>query len=185
MNRINRSQSTPDTPGMLLSIAARWMPSERGEWGEAMLAELAQLQHPSTRWRFALGCACVALFPPRKGGLLQTIMNDKTKRIVITFGAASLISLILIAPLAFLQLRYGSRNYPRFPFELFGMLWFLGAFFLITVEPIVRTVRAGDSLLAHPVTLLFRLVFLTLIALMWEGVVNDQLPCFLGVPNCD
>jgi hypothetical protein len=184
-NRVKDSRATLGTPGLLLDAAVRGMPEERREWGAAMLAELAQLRHPFTRWRFALGCARVALLAPRKGGLLQTIMNDKTKRIVITFGAAALISLILLAPFAFLQLRYGSHNYSRFPIELFGALWLLGAVFLITVAPIVGAARAGDSLLAHPVTLLFRLVFLALIALMWGGIVNDQIPCFLGVPNCD
>ncbi len=77
--RIKDSRAAPpamDTPGLLLTIAVRRMPAERCEWGEAMLAELAQLQNPSARWRFALGCVCVALFPPRKGGLLQIIMNN-------------------------------------------------------------------------------------------------------------
>jgi hypothetical protein len=46
------------------------MPAERGEWGAAMLAELATLQQPLARWRFALGCARVALFPPRTRPLL-------------------------------------------------------------------------------------------------------------------
>ncbi len=173
--------SLADMPRLLLTIAVRRMPAERGEWGAAMLAELAQLQNPFTRWRFALGCARVALLAPRQGALLQTIMNNKTK----TIGVAAFISLILVAPFVFLELRYGSHNYSRFPIVLFGMLWALGTVFLITVAPIARTVRAGGSLLAHPVTLLFRLVFLVLIALMWGGIVNDQLPCFLGVPNCD
>ncbi len=77
------------------------MPAERSEWGVAMLAELAQLQHPSIRWQFALSCIRVALFPPRKardGGLLQTIMNHKMKSIITTIGAAALISLILVQP---------------------------------------------------------------------------------------
>lgn len=173
-----------DVPRLLLAAAVRRMPSERREWGEAMLAELAQLQHPYARWRFALGCARVALFPPRQGGLFQTIMNNSTKNI----GAAALISLILVAPFAFLELRYNtetSRNLIHFPIPVFGVLWLLATVFIIIVASIVRTVRAGDSLLAHPATLLFRLVFLALVAWLWGGLFIDQLPCFLGVPNCD
>jgi len=33
-----------DVPRLLLTIAVRRMPAERSEWGEAMLAELAQLE---------------------------------------------------------------------------------------------------------------------------------------------
>jgi hypothetical protein len=87
-----------DAPRLLLTIAVHRMPAERAEWGEAMLAELAQIQNPSTRWRFALGCIRVALFPPRKVGLLQTIMNHKMDSIITTLGSAALIGLILVLP---------------------------------------------------------------------------------------
>jgi hypothetical protein len=176
--------SLRDAPGLLLTIVVRRMPAERSEWGAAMLSELAQLQNPFTRWQFALGCARVALFPPRQGVLLQTIMNNNAKNI----GVAALISLILVAPFAFLELRYNTetaRNLIHFPFPVFGLLWLLATVFIIIVASIVRTVRAGDSLLAHPVALLFRLVFLVLVAWLWGGLFIDQLPCFLGVPNCD
>src|SRR5262245_42785174 len=186
-NRIKDIRSTlpaMDTPGLLLTIAVRRMPVERREWGAAMLAELAQVRHPSTRWRFALSCIGVALFPPRQGVLLQIIMNNNMKSI----GAAALISLILVAPFAYLELRYNtetSRNLIHFPIPVFGLLWFLATVFIVLVASIVRTVRADDSLLAHPVTLLFRLVFLALVACLWGGLFIDQLPCFLGDPNCD
>jgi hypothetical protein len=90
--------SLTDIPRLLLTVAVRRMPVERREWGEAMLAELAQLQNKSTRWRFALGCARVALFPPRHVVLLQTIMNRKMEGIVTILGSAALISLILVLP---------------------------------------------------------------------------------------
>jgi hypothetical protein len=32
---------------------------------------------------------------------------------------------------------------------------------------------------------LLRVVFLAFIARMWIGILIDQMPCFLGVPNCD
>jgi hypothetical protein len=172
-------------PRLLLTIAVRWMPAERAEWGAAMLAELAQLQNPFTCWQFALGCARVALFPPRKGR--QTMMNQTKPS--TTFGAAALMSLILVVPFVVLELWYNTNSptpqYSRFPTELFGILWFLGTVFLLTVAPVVRTVRAGDSILVHSITLLFRLVFVALVGYMWVGIIIDQLPCFLGVPNCD
>ncbi len=84
-----------ELPERLLAAAVRHMPVERREWGAAMLAELAQLQQPSTRWRFALGCSRVALFPPDKDGLLHTVM---IKGILATLAIAVLISLILMQP---------------------------------------------------------------------------------------
>jgi len=51
--------------------------------------------------------------------------------------------------------------------------------------PIVRTLRAGGSLFAHP----FHLIIVVVISFLFAaGVVSmlvDQWPCFIGVPNCD
>jgi hypothetical protein len=58
-------RSSTDGPGLLLAIAVRLLPGERHDWGEAMKAELSQLENPASRWWFALGCAQAALFPPR------------------------------------------------------------------------------------------------------------------------
>jgi len=176
-----------DGPNLLLAAAVRGMPSERCEWGAAMLAELAGLQNPSTRWRFALGCARVALFPPRKGGLLQTMRNHTMKSILKTLGAAALISFTLTLPFAILDFRFNTVSKQNAPglIVLFGLLWLLPTAFIVILAPIVRAIRAGDSVLAHPVTFLFRVAFLALLAIMWGGLLIDQLPCFLGVPNCD
>ncbi|HKQ78773.1 MAG TPA: hypothetical protein VJ810_34060 [Blastocatellia bacterium] len=73
-NRINDIRATMpmlDAPGLLLTAAVRHMPEEGREWGAAMMAELSQVQGLASRWRFALGCARVALFPPRGVGRLR------------------------------------------------------------------------------------------------------------------
>lgn len=71
-----------DWPALLLTFAVRQMPVERGEWGAAMLAELAQLRHPLRRWQFALSCTRVALFPPRKSALTRgEIMNIYVRKL--------------------------------------------------------------------------------------------------------
>lgn len=179
--------SLTDAPGWLLTIAVRRMPAERSEWGAAMLAELAQLQHPSTRWRFALGCTRVALFPPRQGGLLQTMRKHMMKSTITNLGSAAFISFILVLPFAILESLNQTITRQNAPglILLFGLLWLLPTAFIATLVPIVRTVRAGNGILASPMSLLFRLAFLALVATMWSGLLLDQLPCFLGVPNCD
>jgi hypothetical protein len=51
--------------------------------------------------------------------------------------------------------------------------------------PTARRVRAGNGgVAAHPETI-GMLALLVLIAWFWVGLVDDQMPCFLGVPNCD
>jgi hypothetical protein len=57
--------STLDGPALLLAAAAATLPADRHDWGAAMTAELAQVQGPASRWRFAAGCARAAVLPPR------------------------------------------------------------------------------------------------------------------------
>lgn len=163
-----------DVAGRLLAFAVRRMRAARREWGAAMLAELAELQDSPTRWRFALGCAWVAAFPPGAGGPLQTM---KTTTI-----AGALVSTALIVPLLYLELRYA---YSDFPYPLFAVLWLVPAAFVFVAAPLVRAMQAGESVLARPVVLSVRIGLLVLAALFWAAIVNDQMPCFLGVPNCD
>jgi hypothetical protein len=54
-----------DSPARMLAAATATLPEGRREWGVAMTAELAQVRAPWARWRFALGCARVAIFLPR------------------------------------------------------------------------------------------------------------------------
>ena len=92
------------------------------------------------------------------------------------FVTASLTSTILLAPLAFLELRYASQSYSSFPYVLFAVLWLLSFAFVITAVPLVRGRRGS---------VLGRLAIMSVFAVLWIGIVQDQLPCFLGVPNCD
>ena len=54
-----------DGPEWLLSAAMLALPSQRQEWGRAMSVELAEVVGQTARWRFGLGAARTALFPPR------------------------------------------------------------------------------------------------------------------------
>lgn len=189
-----------DIPRHLLTLAVRRMPAERRDWGRAMLAELAQLQNPSTRWRFALGCAQAALFPPRQGGL----MNDTIKKSFNNPRAAAFIGLLLSLPLpsilliatfdieplnSFLKSWFTEANGPRN--SAFAIVYLIGGLMLlplaaiITLRPVVRGMRAGAGVSANPVNLLLGaaiLIFITTITIIF---IVDQYPCWIGVPNCD
>jgi hypothetical protein len=97
----------------------------------------------------------------------------------------TLISFILILPFVILEL-VNRRNFQEgFPIMLFGLLWILPILFIVTLMPLVRNIRAGNNLMAHPLTLFIRVVFLIFLALMWVSILVDQMPCFMGVLNCD
>lgn len=108
---------------------------------------------------------------------------------LIPFGAAVLFGLLLIAPFAFMEywnnpgIRSGEF---AFPFVLFFGLWLAPTIFFLAATPLVRGLWAGEPILAHPLALLLRVGFLTLVALGWVNLLRDQMPCFLGgVPGCD
>jgi hypothetical protein len=56
---------------------------------------------------------------------------------------------------------------------------------IIAGGPIVRTLQAGGSLFAHPIHLLIITLILSTLAIGLGGLIVDQWPCFMGVPNCD
>ena len=105
--------------------------------------------------------------------------------ILTSLRLPALISLLLVLPFMILEL-VNRRNFNEgFPFPLFGFLWALPIIFIVTLTPIVQTVRTGNSVMVKPISLLLRVIFLAFPVWMWFGIVIDQMPCFLGVPNCD
>jgi hypothetical protein len=72
-----------------------------------------------------------------------------------------------------------------------GMFISLGLFSLpvaagiIAGGPIVRALRAGGNLFAHPILLIIVGLILSAIAIGLTNLIIDQWPCFIGVPNCD
>jgi hypothetical protein len=112
---------------------------------------------------------------------------DPTKNLAINLKSAALISLILVLPLAILEAlnnRITGQNAPGL-IVLFGLLWLLPTAFILILVPVVRAMRDGNHVMAYPISLSLRVASLALIAMIWGGMLIDQMPCFLGVPNCD
>jgi hypothetical protein len=171
------------------------MPEERREWGAAMLAELDQAQSPLERWRFALGCTGVALLPPRRTGMLQSIVNRPRAAALAGLLLALPISLILtiaafqIEPFERLLKAWSTQADGRQTVSSFITL--LASFLLlpvaslVTLAPVVRGVRAGQKLCASPLNVSMGVLMLAVFLGILGAVFIDQLPCFLGEPNCD
>lgn len=97
---------------------------------------------------------------------------------------AAIVSSILVIPFMILELINRRNLFDGFPIVLFGVMWLLPLAFVIILMPIVRSVAAGERNV-NPVKLVPRLLLLMLMAWFWVSLVVDQMPCFLGVPNCD
>jgi hypothetical protein len=113
--------------------------------------------------------------------------EDPTRHIATNLKAAALISFLLVLPFAVLESLHNTMTRQSAPglVVLFGVLWLLPMAFIIILAPIVRTVRAGNSPVANPINLLFKVAILVFIAWFWGSLFVDQLPCFIGAPNCD
>jgi hypothetical protein len=70
----------------------------------------------------------------------------------------------------------------RFPLPLFAVLWVLPFAFVLLFPGVWPSTRKGA---ATQLRRLVTTVCLLGIALLWGAIVLDQMPCFLGVPNCD
>lgn len=129
--------------------------------------------------------------------LLFTVMvyhraDGKPRRMkdwLLTFAGAALFGLLAVAPFAFMEVRNnpGIRSGElAFPFTLFHGMWLFPTMLFLAATPVVRGVRAGENVLAHPIGLMLRVSFLVLVAAVWLLILSDQMPCFLGgVPGCD
>ena len=99
---------------------------------------------------------------------------------------AALISVLIVLPfivLEFLNNALTRQNAPGLA-VLFTLLWLLSTGFFSAAFPVVRDVRAG-TVMAHPAMFYGRVAFALIVAAFWGVIVADQMPCFLGVPNCD
>lgn len=113
------------------------------------------------------------------------LIKEIQKNFLTNLKSPALVSLLFVIPFMILE-AVATRNLNAvFNLPLFGILWLLPMLFLLILIPIVRNARAGNSIAAKPVTFTFSVIFLILIAFVWISIIADQMPCFLGIPNCD
>lgn len=106
-------------------------------------------------------------------------------RIFIQLRSSAIISTLLVVPLVILEVMNRRGFAEDFPIPLFGALWLLPLVFLFTLMPVLRALRAGDTIRLHRVGTLARVAVLIVVAWLWISLLLDQMSCFLGVPNCD
>ena len=97
----------------------------------------------------------------------------------------AILSSALVLPFMILESMNRRAFYEAFPIPLFAIMWLLPLSFFLILMPIVRNLQAQERSTAQLLSLLLGVVFLILLAWLWVGLIHDQMPCFLGVPNCE
>lgn len=97
----------------------------------------------------------------------------------------AIVSFVLVLPFMILELVNRRGFHEGFPIVLFGLMWLLPLAFILILMPILRSLPARNGIMPSPLSLLPRVVLMILIAWLWVVLLLDQMPCFLGVPNCD
>ncbi len=131
---------------------------------------------------------------PSQGKTLLT--NPKSAAMIGVFIVLSLVIVFLLASLGWAP-REGLLNGPnpeqlsvfrvRVPSQFIALVLFSLPVVagVIASRPIVRTLRTGGSLFAHPINLIIVVFILSTFAIGFASFIIDQWPCFMGVPNCD
>jgi hypothetical protein len=114
----------------------------------------------------------IALFSLRRGSVRHLL-------------APVAIACLLVIPFMILEFMNRRAYSEPFPYQLFAMMWLMAFCFGFIFIPTIRNLMPGRSGSANPLILLASLASLFLLAWGWIGLVNDQMPCFLGVPICD
>lgn len=101
------------------------------------------------------------------------IMGEHRMNVSARFGWPALIGFFMTLPLAILEFTMNTPIGNASPGLglLFGFIWLLATALMVAVT------SRMNVLVRFPVVALLALVLVSLVA--------DQMPCFLGVPNCD
>ena len=100
---------------------------------------------------------------------------------------AALAGVLLVLPFAVLEARTSTITEQNASglIVLFGLLWLLAAVFVVVLTAIVRHAWFGRDTPTRLVSVGVRVAVLAVIAAVWVSIVVDQMPCFLGIANCD
>lgn len=96
-----------------------------------------------------------------------------------------LISSFIMVP--FLVLDFATRTdnaRSQVSIEWFAFAWLQLAISVLALMPIVHNLRAGNSIIANPVSLSLRVLLSGILVWTWAEFMLDQMPCFLGATGC-
>ena len=105
--------------------------------------------------------------------------------IINNLRVPAIISSLLLLPLLILELINQPGFQEAFPIYLFVILWLLPVIFTFTLISLMYNLRGGQSIKDNLTGFLLKVAIIILAAGLWVAIILDQMPCFLGIPNCD
>jgi len=108
-------------------------------------------------------------------------MNPKLKRLLTPI----LLGFLCVLPFAVMEIVNLGRIPDPFPYAIFLYLWLMFALFLICLFAIVRLAKSRVSKQERLPALLLNALVLLFTVMSIVYLLADQMPCFLGMPNCD
>ena len=120
--------------------------------------------------------------PSKRMQLTKLRAAPRTSR---SFGASLLMSATLVAPFIVMQSVNRSTPGEELPFALFTFMSLNALLIVLLLTPPLRHLQAERSLRALGFAHWAGLSLGIVLVFVYANVVVDQLPCFLGVPNCD
>lgn len=108
-------------------------------------------------------------------------MNPKLKRLFTPV----LLGLLCVLPFAVMEIVNLGRIPDPFPYAIFLYLWLMFALFLICLFAIVRIAKSRVNKQERLPAILLNALVLLFSVMSIVYLLADQMPCFLGMPNCD
>jgi hypothetical protein len=111
-----------------------------------------------------------------------TVVNAITTPLNRTL-LSSIGALLSIAPFVVMELS-NLRSGKTFPFPPFVVLWFVATAFLLTLTTAIHMTRV-ETRTARKTLAALLTASSAFLVWFWIMIVIDQMPCFLGLSNCD
>jgi hypothetical protein len=119
------------------------------------------------------------------GGRSVILRRGRGPKSVEAFGRSLLISSGLVWPFFLLELVNRRTFHEAFPVVLFAFMFLHSLLIVLLLTPALRRLREAGHLRALKLGHWTGLALGAFLILGYAELVVDQMPCFLGVPNCD
>ena len=97
----------------------------------------------------------------------------------------ALTGLALTVPFIVMELVNRRDDTYDFPFLLFLVLWLLAGLFFVLTFSLYHDLKHTGVKAAKTLKFTGKIILVLGVFTLWLLVVKDQMPCFLGIGNCD
>lgn len=108
-------------------------------------------------------------------------MNPRIKRILLPL----LLGLLAMLPFMIMEVVNLGRIPDPFPFAIFLYLWLMFALLIMSLSAILHLAKSKLNRKERFPALLLNALVIVFCAISIITLLVDQMPCFLGLPNCD